>query len=283
PMNRCPTVPVAPRIATLRLRIAVEFDVSEERRGEPPVPLVDPAQEAQPRRGEVGQHLVVREDAGALQIHHPAATYSGVVLDLLEQELSLAVDVEPSNGDAVALLLGRCRVLAGLRVIALDERDGARAAVPVDRPQEREPLHAIGVVDEVAHKEHSAEGSAEVEVLDPRFDLLGARDQREHLGIEIDSDDAPPHRDQRMGDPARSGPKLQDLGVLGHLAVDELWLVGGFEQAIQIDRRAWVAHAVECARRQNVELQPVKLTRSTRSSGVTRGARLTTAPAASWT
>ena len=44
PMKRCPTVPVAPRTATLRLRIAVKFDVSAEPRGEPPVSFVDPAQ-----------------------------------------------------------------------------------------------------------------------------------------------------------------------------------------------------------------------------------------------
>src|SRR2546423_1490692 len=82
-LNRCPTVPVAPRTATLRLRIAVKFDLSAERCGEPAVSVVDPAQQTQPGRGEVGQHLVVGEDAGALQIHHPAAAHSSVVLDLL--------------------------------------------------------------------------------------------------------------------------------------------------------------------------------------------------------
>src|SRR5882762_8730334 len=132
-MNLCPTVPVAPRTATLRLRIAVKSDVSEECRGEPAVAFVDPAQEAQPRRGEVGQHLVVREDAGALKIHHPAAAHAGVVLDLLVQELSLAVDVEPTDGDAVALLLRRGRILAGLWVVALYQRDAVRAEVPLDR------------------------------------------------------------------------------------------------------------------------------------------------------
>src|SRR5438046_977025 len=133
PMNRCPTVPVAPRTATLRLRIAVKSDVSEEGRGEPAVSLVDPAQQAQPRRGEVGQHLVVREDAGTLQIDHPAAAHAGVVFDLLVEELALAMDVEPANGDAVPLLLGRGRVLAGLWVVALDECNAVRSEMPLDR------------------------------------------------------------------------------------------------------------------------------------------------------
>src|SRR2546428_6019041 len=130
-MKRCPTVPVAPRTATLRLRIAVKFDVSAESRGEPPVSFVDPAQETEPSRGQVGEHLVVAEDAGALQIHHPAAAHSGVVFDLLVQELALAVDVEGPDGDAIALVLGRGRVLPRLRVVALDERDSVGSEVPL--------------------------------------------------------------------------------------------------------------------------------------------------------
>ena len=98
------------------------------------------------------------------------------------------------------------------------------------------------MVDEVAHEEHAAERAAEVQILDAGLDLLGALDELEHLGVEVDRDDAPPERDQRMRDATGTCSQLQDLGVLGHLAIDEFRLVGGLEQPIQIDRRAWVAH-----------------------------------------
>src|SRR5438309_3926948 len=202
-MNRWPTVPVAPRTATLRLRIAVKFDLSKESRGEPPVPFVDPAEETKTGRSEVGQHLAVGQDAGALQIHQPAAAHAGVVLDLLIEQLAFAANVEGPDGDAVAVMLGRGRVLPRIGVIALDERDAVRPEVPLDRSQERKALFPIWIVDEVAHQQHATERSAEVEVLDACFDLLGAFDQLEHFRIEVDRDDAPPQCDQGMRYTAR--------------------------------------------------------------------------------
>src|SRR2546423_2674054 len=98
------------------------------------------------------------------------------------------------------------------------------------------------MVDEVAHEDHPAEGPAEVEVLDARFDLFRALDELEHLRVEVDRDDAPPERDEGMRDPARSSAELQDLRVVGYLAVDELGLVRGLEQPNQIDGRARISH-----------------------------------------
>src|SRR5437773_4657171 len=70
-MKRCPTVPVAPRTATLRLRIAVKFDVSEERRGKPAALRVNPAHEAEPRLCKRRKHLVVVHDVPAIDPNLP--------------------------------------------------------------------------------------------------------------------------------------------------------------------------------------------------------------------
>src|SRR5207302_65333 len=99
-------------------------------------------------------------------------------------------------------------------------------------------------VDERAHKEHAAECAPEVEILDAREDLLGALDELEHLGVEVDRDDAPPKRDQWMRDPAGAAAELEDLGVFGDLPVDELRLAGGLEQAVQVDGRARIPHGL---------------------------------------
>src|SRR2546421_50751 len=98
------------------------------------------------------------------------------------------------------------------------------------------------MVDEVAHEDHPAEGPAEVEVLDTRFDLFRALDELEHLRVEVDRDDAPPARDEGMRDPARSSAEFQNLRVVGYLAVYELRLVRGLEQPNQIDGRARISH-----------------------------------------
>src|SRR2546423_1339908 len=132
-MNRCPTVPVAPRTATLRLRIAVKFDVSAERRGEPAVSFVDPAQQSESGRRQVGEHLVVGQDSRPLDPDEPAAAGAGVVLDRLIEQLAFATNVERSDGDAVAVALGRGRVLAARRVVALDQGDAMRSEVSLDR------------------------------------------------------------------------------------------------------------------------------------------------------
>jgi hypothetical protein len=79
------------------------------------------------------------------------------------------------------------------------------------------------------------------------LDSLRAFDEIEHLGVEVDRDDAAAERDQGMRDAAGAGAELEDLGILGHLAVDELWLVRGLEEAIELDRRAWIAHAESVA------------------------------------
>ena len=42
------------------------------------------------------------------------------------------MDVELPDGDAEALLLRRCRVLAGLRVVALDKGDAVRPEVALN-------------------------------------------------------------------------------------------------------------------------------------------------------
>src|SRR5438128_3705866 len=89
-MNRCPTVPVAPRTATFRLRIAVKSDVSEERRSEPPVAFVDPAQEPQSGRGQIGEHLVVVHNVPAIDADAPVPVPAGVVIDRLVEEMALA-------------------------------------------------------------------------------------------------------------------------------------------------------------------------------------------------
>ena len=45
-----------------------------------------------------------------------------------------------------------------------------------------------------------------------------------------------------MGDAARSRAELQDLRVVGHLPVDELRLVGGAEEPVQLDGGARISH-----------------------------------------
>jgi len=68
--------------------------------------------------------------------------------------------------------------------------------------EKREAAGLIRSIDERAHEEHPAERAAEVEVFDSREDGLGAFDELEHLGIEVDRDDTPTERDQRMRDAA---------------------------------------------------------------------------------
>ena len=110
-----------------------------------------------------------------------------------------------------------------------------------DGPKQLE-THLFRRVDERAHEEHSAECAAEVQILDAREHGFGALDELEHLGIEVDRDDAPPERDQWMRDAAAAAAELEDLSVFGDLPVDELRLVGSLEQTVEIDWRAGIPH-----------------------------------------
>src|SRR5207245_11043718 len=97
-------------------------------------------------------------------------------------------------------------------------------------------------VDERAHEQHAAECAPQIEVLNARQDRFGALDELEHLGVDVDGYDSAAETDQWMRDPAGAAAELEDLGVFGDLAVDELRLVSGHEQAVEVDRRARVAH-----------------------------------------
>src|SRR6267378_1786440 len=125
---------------------------------------------------------------------------------------------------------------------AFDESDTVRREVTTDRSQQRQP-DLFGRVDERAHQEDAPKGAPEFKVLDSREDSLGAFDQLEHLGIEVDCDDAAAERDQRMRDPSGPRPELKDFGVVRNLAVDEFRLVSSREEPIQVDGRARVAHS----------------------------------------
>ena len=58
-----------------------------------------------------------------------------------------------------------------------------------DRSQEREPA-LLGCVDERAHQKDSPERAPELQILDPRKHRLGALDELEHLGVEVDRDNS---------------------------------------------------------------------------------------------
>src|SRR2546421_4348270 len=244
PMNRCPTVPVAPRTATLRLRIAVKSDVSEERRGEPAALRVDPAQKAKPHLRQRCEHFVVVQDVAALDADLPVAVRAGVVVDRLIDARALPRDLGHPDRDGAEMSLGRRGVLPDLRVVTLDERDAIRREVAPHGPKQSQP-RVFRRVDERAHEQHAPECSPEVEILDPREDLLGALDEVEHLGVEVDGDDAPSERDQWVRDPAGAAAELENLSVFRNLAVDELRLACGLEKPIEVDGGAWVAHGNE--------------------------------------
>src|SRR2546428_5230983 len=171
-MKRCPTVPVAPRTATLRLRIPSKFDVSGGRRGEPPVPVVDPAKEPETGGGEVGEHLVVAHDVAALDANAPVAMGPGVVIDGLEEQMALSRDIRDANGHGAEMTLAGHRVVPDVWVVALDQSDAVRREVAPHRPQEREP-DLFGCVDERAHQKDSSERAPELQILDPRKHGLG--------------------------------------------------------------------------------------------------------------
>src|SRR5688572_10977531 len=113
-MKRCPTVPVAPSIATLRLRMAVKSDASGRRCGEPAAGFVDPAKEAQLRGRKVGEDLVVREDPGALHAKLPLPPRAGIPLQSLVEQLSLAADVKDAHGQPETLPLDGGRIATAL-------------------------------------------------------------------------------------------------------------------------------------------------------------------------
>jgi hypothetical protein len=45
-----------------------------------------------------------------------------------------------------------------------------------------------------------------------------------------------------MRDPTRAATELEDVHVFRDLAVDEFRLVRCLEQAVEVDRGAWIAH-----------------------------------------
>src|SRR2546430_16869577 len=98
-MKRCPTVPVAPRIATLRLRIVGKFDVSGGRRGEPPVPVVDPMAQPEAGSGQIGERLVVIQHVPAVDADPPVPAVAAVVLDGLRDERTLSTHVSHADWD----------------------------------------------------------------------------------------------------------------------------------------------------------------------------------------
>src|SRR5256885_5022252 len=120
PMNRCPTVPVAPRTATFRLRIAVKSDVSEERRGKPAALWVDPAQKAKAHLRQRGEHLVVVHDVPALDADLPVAVRAGVVVDRLVDAWALPGGLRHPDRDGAEGSLGRCWVLSDIGVGTAD-------------------------------------------------------------------------------------------------------------------------------------------------------------------
>src|SRR5205814_4023600 len=175
------TVPVAPRTATLRLRIAVKSDVSEERCGEPAALRVDPAQKAKPHLRQRCEHFVVVQDVASLDADLPVAVRAGVVVDRLIYARALPRDLGYSDRDGAEMSLGRRWVLPDLRVVTLDQRDAVRCEVAVNGAKESQS-RVLRCVDERAHEKHAAECSPEVEILDAREDLLGTLDEVEHLG-----------------------------------------------------------------------------------------------------
>src|SRR5207249_2397925 len=128
-MNRWPTVPVAPRTATLRLRIAVKSDVSDERRGEPAPLRVNPVHEAEARRCERRKHLVVAHHVPALDPNLPVTVCPAVVVDRLVDAISVPGDLRHTDRDRAEVPFGRCRIIADLRVIPLDQGDAVRREV----------------------------------------------------------------------------------------------------------------------------------------------------------
>src|SRR2546430_3678726 len=128
-MKRCPTVPVAPRTATLRLRIAVKSDVSEDGRGEPAPLRVNPMDEAEARFCERRKHLVVVHHVPALDPNLPVTVRPAVVVDRLVDAISIPGDLRHTDRDRADVPFGRCRIVPDLRVIPLDQGDAVRREV----------------------------------------------------------------------------------------------------------------------------------------------------------
>src|SRR5207245_9991814 len=105
-MNRCPTVPVAPRTATLRLRIAVKSDVSEERRGEPAPLRVNPMHEPEAGLCERRKHLVVVHHVPAFDPNLPVTVCPAVVVDGLVDAISIPGDLRHTAGGRAEVRLG---------------------------------------------------------------------------------------------------------------------------------------------------------------------------------
>src|SRR2546427_4327285 len=116
-MKRCPTTPVAPRTATLRLRIDEKCEASE-RRGDEPAPLgTNPAQQPEAGRAERREGFVVAQDSRPVQPDLPAPAFAGVVFDRLVEQLALPPDVGHANHDAREGPFDRRRVAAALGVV----------------------------------------------------------------------------------------------------------------------------------------------------------------------
>ena len=80
-MKRCPTVPVAPRTATVRLRMRFKSEASDRQRREPAPLRIEPAVQAQPGLRERGGYLLVAEDPGVLHAEAPVPLLARFVLN----------------------------------------------------------------------------------------------------------------------------------------------------------------------------------------------------------
>src|SRR5438874_9710574 len=76
-------------------------------RDEPAASLVDPAAQAQARRGEIGERFIVAQHVAAIEADPPHAAVAGVVFHRLEQERAFAANIRDADGDAGELSLSR--------------------------------------------------------------------------------------------------------------------------------------------------------------------------------
>src|SRR5437868_12416825 len=157
------------------------------------------------------------------------------------------------------MAFGRCRIVPDLRVIPLDQGDAVRREVASNGAEQGQP-RILGRVDERAHKQHATECAPEIQILDARQDRFGALNEVEHLRIEVDRHNSAAESNERMSDATGAAPELENFGVPGDLTVDQLRLAGGLEQAVQVDGRAWIAHAGESGCGTDADRQPAMRT-----------------------
>ena len=165
-----------------------------------------------------------------------------IVSCVLLAAVTPALSDEPINFPRIAAQLSRAQLMESVGALAgFDGRQsgtpgGEAAAAYIVRRLPKAMLQSFPV------NTVTIDAPVQVEILDARQDRLSAFDLAEHPLVEIDGGDAVPQPDQRMGDATGAAPEVEDRRPLGSFAMDELGLVSGLEDPVQLEWRAWIAH-----------------------------------------